>query len=282
MGKHYIPQNYLRAFSSDPDRKLIWMFDKATGVWTNAAIAKVAQSADYFSPEVERRLTSLVENPGNTALNALRRGDLPSQSEGGDLLTYIAVMLTRVPRKRLQATGIVPAVVDSVISNNRAEILAEQTRDNENQIAELLRELDRLEERYQTEAASLLRDEIDDPWPTGKVLQGIHSMFWRIVDVPSSTPILTSDNPAFFFSGFGIGSPESEVTFPLSPTLVLMGCRQGPPGEVTRVRVNRPIAKEVNRRMIVGATRFVFSARPASWTRTVAARTQADLKRVKW
>lgn len=282
MGKHYVPQNYLRAFASDADQRMIWMFDKLTGVWVNAAIAKVAQSADYFSPDVERRLTTLVENPGNRALSALRRGGIPTPSEGGDLLSYIAVMLTRVPRKRIHAKDIIPGVIESVMARTRADMMAEQTADTESQVADLLQELDRVEQKYRTEAVSLLQDEIENPWPTEKILRGVHSMFWRVVEVPSSTPILTSDNPAFFFSGYGIGSPESEVTFPVSPHLVLLGCRQGPPGEVTRVRAKRLLAKEINRRIVVGATRFVFAMKQEGWVKTVATRTQPDLNRIQW
>jgi len=261
---------------------MIWMFDKLSGTWVNAAIAKVAQSADYFPPDVEHRLTTLVENPGNAALSALRRGGIPTPSEGGDLLSYIAVMLTRVPRKRIHAKDIIPGVLEGVIAQTRAAILAEQTLDTESQVADLLRELDGVEQKYRIEAVSLLQDEIENPWPTQKILRGIHTMFWRIVEVPTSTPILTSDNPAFFFNGYGIGSPESEVTFPVSPHLVLMGCRQGPPGEVTRVRAKRPIAKEINRRMVVGATRFVFAMKKEGWVETVARRTQPDLSRIQW
>jgi hypothetical protein len=282
MGKHYVPQNYLRAFASDAQQRMIWMFDKAAGTWVNAAIAKVAQSTDYFSPDVEQSLTFLVENPGNVALNALRRGETPTPSQGGDLLSYIAVMLTRVPRKRIHAREIIPGVLESVIATTRAEILAEQTPETESRVAELLRELDRVEEKYRMEAVSILQEQIEDPWPTEKILRGIHTMFWRIVEVPTSTPILTSDNPAFFFTGYGIGSPESEVTFPLSPHLVLMGCRQGSPGEVTRIRAKRPLAKEINRRMVVGATRFVFSSKQEGWVRIVSTRSQPDLNRIQW
>jgi hypothetical protein len=282
MGKHYVPQEFLRAFASDSARKMVWVFDKQTRQWSNAAIAKVAQSPNYFSPEVEDRLTNLVENPGNVALSALRRGEFPSAEQGGDLLSYIAVMLTRVPRKRLHATGIVPGVIDSVIARTKAEILAERTTDTEARVVELLAEVDRIEARYRKEAVSILREEIEDPWPTEKVLRGIHAMCWRIVEVPAESELLSSDNPAFFFSGYGIGSPESEVSFPLSPTLALMGSRQGPPGEALKVKAKRPLAKEINRRMIVGATRLVFAAKPHSWVKTVSTRSQTDLNRIQW
>lgn len=282
MGKHYVPQQYLRAFANDSARKLIWVFDKQTGRWSNAAIAKVAQSPHYFSQEVEDRLTNLVENPGNDALSALRRGEVPTATQGGDLLSYIAVMMTRVPRKRMHARGIVPAVVDSVIARTKAEIQSLRVADTEARVVELLAEVDRIETTYRKEAQSILRDEIEDPFPTEKVFHGIHTMSWRIVEVPPSSRLVTSDNPAFFFSAYGIGSPESELTFPVSPTLALMGSRQGLAGEVLQVRARRQLAKEINRRMIVGATRLVFATSPHSWIKTVSSRDQSDLNRIQW
>lgn len=282
MGKHYVPQEYLRGFSSDPDRTAVWMFDKLTETWSNPAIKRIAQQRDYFAPEVETRLTQLVEFPGNGALNVLRSGELPDEAGGGALLSYIAVMMMRVPRKRRQSLSLVPGSIDQVVDRTKQELLELATPETERRVASLLLELDRIAARLHADLPEQMKAHIDNPWPSEQVLKGIHSMCWRLVTVPADAPLITSDNPAFYFSAYGIGSPESEMTFPISPSLVLLGSRQGPEGQVSRLLGKRPIAKEVNRRMAVGAERFVFCHRRLPWVSAIAKRTEPDLNRILW
>lgn len=74
MGKHYVPQYYLRGFSLPDDPSLIWMYDKYTGRATLAAIDKVAQQRDFYTDDVEEWLTEEIERPANMALDKIRLG----------------------------------------------------------------------------------------------------------------------------------------------------------------------------------------------------------------
>jgi hypothetical protein len=51
----------------------------------------------------------------------------------------------------------------------------------------------------------------------------------------------------------GVGTPEGEIAFPLSPTVAFMGSNQGTPGAITLVEIKQKIVREVNRRMAAGA-----------------------------
>lgn len=282
MGKHYVPQEYLRGFSADASQSIVWMFDKQTGRWQEAAISKVAQQRGYFSDDVEAQLNELVEGPGHLALRVLRSGKMPDSDMGGDLLSYIAVMMMRVPKRRRHALSIVPGSIDRVISRTREELSSLRSADTETRVAELLQELNRVEPLVRAEVSPEIRSQIESPWPSKKILAGVHSMCWRLVTVPESSPLITCDNPAFYFSVYGIGSVESELTFPISPQLALMGSRQGPAGEVIVLREKRPIAKEITRRIAVGAERFIFAPRPFSWVPKIALRSETDLNRIQW
>lgn len=282
MGKHYVPQEYLRAFSADSSQTIVWMFDKRSREWQNAAIAKVAQQRGYFSEEVEKELNKFVEGPGHIALRTIRGGQMLERQMGGDLLSYIAVMMMRVPKKRRLSLSIVPGSIDRVISTTRDQISSLKSPETDQRVEELLAEIDRIEQRAYLEIPEQMAEQIESPWPTKKVLEGVHSMCWRLVTVPDDSPLITSDNPAFYFSAYGIGSAESELTFPISPQLALLGSRQGPPGEVIVLSEKRPIAKEITRRIAVGAERFIFAARPYSWVQKISQRSEPDLNRIKW
>jgi hypothetical protein len=282
MGKHYVPQEYLRGFSTDQKRTAVWMFDKVTRRWSNPAISKIAQERDYFEPEIESRLNTLVEIPGNGALSELRRGNMLDAEAVSALLNYIAVMMMRVPGKRRYALSLVPGVIDDVVEEVARELRALAPDAPHPLVDSLLAEVDRFSEKLRAEMPAQMRQQIDNPWPSERVVKGIHSMCWRLVTVPADTPLITSDNPAFYFSAYGIGSPESELTFPINPSLALLGSRRGQAGQVFLVRGKRSIAKEINRRIAVGAERFIFCDRRLPWVPVIATKTQPDLNRIVW
>jgi hypothetical protein len=258
------------------------MFDKQTGKWINPAIKSVAQSRGYFTQEVEDRLNELVETPGHRALQRLRGGDLIDAENAEDLIRYVAVMMTRVPKRRHHARSLVPGVIEQVTTRIRAEFIRIANPATDSRVAALLRQVDAVEEKLRAQLPTDVKDQIDSPWPSEQILAAIHSMCWRIVLVPSESPLITSDNPAFYFSAFGIGSPESELTFPIAPNLALLGSRQGRSGETFLLREKRPMSKEVNRRIAVGAHRFIFASHPFRWVHTIAGRSEPNLSRIFW
>ncbi len=282
MGKHYIPQEYLRGFAADALQTFVWMYDKQAGEWRRPAISKAAQQRDYFTPEVENQLNERVESRGHRALGTLRTEHALDSEMGGDLLSYIAVMLMRVPRRRRQSLAIVPGSIESVINRTRDELSGLRSAGTETRISELQEELGRIEAGMRGKISAEMQEEVDSPWPTRKILEGIHSMCWRLVTVPEGSPLITSDNPVFYFSEYGIGSAASEVTFPISPRVALLGSRQGPQGEVIVLRGKRPIAKEIARRMVVGADRFIFASYPHPWVAKISGKTEVDLTRIQW
>ncbi len=282
MGKHWVPQAYLRAFATAQDPHQIHMFDKRECNWTRAAIKRVAQDSEYFSQETEERLAQEVEAPAHVALTKLRKGEWLTEDEGGDLLSYIAVMIIRVPRHRKLAKRLIPKTISDVFEKNRTELAALQSPANERRILAVLKELERLQPLYAADPEGMLKEELRTPWPSEVIRGAIFSMAWRLVRVPPSSPLLTSDNPAFFFSGYGLGADEAELTFVIDQSLALLGSRQGAPGSLHELEGKRLLAKEINRRVIVGADRFVFSSFPHSWVGTVARKQEPDLNRIIW
>jgi hypothetical protein len=268
MGKHYVPQEYLRGFGDLADREQIWMFDKRSGEWSRAAIAKVAQQRDYFSPSVEELLNKEIEAPGHIALKRVRKKEPFTPNDRVALGNYIAVTVMRVPKKRRRGQELVPEVLKAVVQDAREEFAKLAAADPEKQA----RYLEQIEAAYQKFAATPPADvieEIEKPWPSQEMVDAVHRMAWRFVIAPRSDDYLTSDNPAFYFDAYGVGSAESELTFPISPTLCLIGSFQGQPGTTHTVQGTRPIVMEVNRRMTVGAERFVFHHRRVAWLHTL-------------
>lgn len=284
MGKHYVPQEYLRAFAEHSDPDQIWMFDKASKAWRRAAIAKVAQERDYYPADVEEKLNKQVEVPANLALKQLRDREVFTSQDRAALGNYIAVMTMRVPRKRRRGYELLPEVLESTIADARELFTDLAQRTNPAALPKYLEQIEIARKKFATAPPPETQQEIENPWPSTENLNAIHGMVWRFV-TPARTDLqfITSDNPAFFFDFYGVGTPDSELTFPVAPDLCLLGSNQGIPGSTLHVTGTRAVVFEANRRIAVGAERFIFHSREASWIGTLARhKDQSRLNRIKW
>ncbi len=282
MGKHYVPQEYLRGFASDSEARFIWMFDKETQAWVEPAIKTVAQQRAYYSAETEERLAREVETPGHQALNTIRKGGSITSGEREAFALYLAVLIMRVPRKRRQAAELAPRVLAGRMTETTQDLSELRTAENATRIDAIVQELERIEARYREELPATIREVIESPWPSALVLSAVQTMNWRVVAAPNGQFFITSDTPAHYFDSLGLGTDDAELTVPLSRYLVLLGSNQGSPGGLTRVTGKPALVKEVNRRIAFGAERFVFTPRREDWVQTIALRTRPNLSRIVW
>lgn len=283
MGKHYVPQEYLRAFAIDGRPKHVWMFDKKKESWSAAAIDKIAQERDYFTPEVEAALARQVESPGHAVLKRLRGLEHLVPGDREALSLYIAVMIKRVPRSRRKAHELLPEVLESTITDTRQEFTEVLQNTNPDRLKSLLDELDRVAAKYRKATPQSVVDQINTPTVAKEMVDAIERMVWRLVLRPTkASPFITSDHPAFFFDAYGVGSPKAELTFPLSPDMTLMGSHQGEARSMLVAPATKDIAKEINRRVAGGAERFVFSSVRAQWIETLTTRANPFLSRIRW
>jgi hypothetical protein len=258
------------------------MYDKVAGIWMRPAIKKAAQTRDYFSQEIETRLNAEVEGPANTTLNRLGAG-LPLDEAGRQsLAVYIAVMLKRVPRSRRLGYERLPEVRTSTFSRIRGEVAHAADELGFDRVRELLTQLEELEARYEQELPTALVEQVESPWPTDTMVRALWDMTWRLAPAPRDLFYVTSDNPAYYFDAYGIGSENSELVFPITSRLALHGSFQGVARTTIDIKPRPGFVREINRRVISGAERFVFSPTQASWIETVAQKQEPYLSRILW
>jgi len=229
MGHHYVPQRYLQNFG-DPTRPgYIWMFDRQTRKTHQPAIVNVANKAGFYDDTVEAELANDVESPANLVIEKLRTGQSIDTKERHALAKYIAVMVRRVPFRRHKGLEMFPAVRDETISEIRACMQSGRGDPSVDQdtLGKGLAQLDGLAEKYKNELPDNIIEQIRTPWPSQQMIDLIYAMAWRVVETSGPSLFLTSDNPAFFFGAYGLGSEESEITFPLSTQRALHGCWRG-------------------------------------------------------
>jgi hypothetical protein len=80
----------------------------------------------------------------------------------------------------------------------------------------------------------------------------------------------------------GLGNPDSELTFPLAPGVALLADWQGAPFSVSVFTAKTGLVRKVNRRVVSGAERFIFSHAPQPWLAKVASKEYPYLSRIQW
>jgi hypothetical protein len=282
MGHHYVPQAYLRAFESERNSGVLWMYDKTTRVGATVPIKVVAQSPDYYEQHVEREL-SAIEGPAHAALARVIKERRLGTNERDAIAYYIAVLMYRVPRRRRKGEEMIPRVLDDTIRAVQADIetWAATRPADDPLVARRRAEVDEIAAKYRVTPPAEVRDQLRTPWPSEKVFGLIAQKTWRLV-LSTKERFVTSDNPAFFFEGFGLGNPASELTFSLSPEIALLADWQGAAYSTVVVSAKPWLVREVNRRIVSGAERFVFAHAPQAWLPKVAKKQHPYLSRIQW
>ncbi len=288
MGDHYVPQAYLRGFTDPQSVNMIWVYDKLQRkFFPNATnIINVAQENGFYGPEIENALSSDIENPANPVLEKLRRREAITDSERYSLSVYIAVMLSRVPRRRAKVKEKLPAQIESTIQQviEAIDHIAATTDIQPEIVRKRLRELEEIRAEYLAKPPEPVIQEINAkiPRPSEKLVDLIYSMVWRFfIADRGPTRFLTTDNPAFFFESYGFGREESELSFPISSQICLLGNWQAGEGAERFFEIPDFYVKEMNRRNTSAATRFVFYHRRADWIPTLAHK-HLHLNRIQW
>jgi hypothetical protein len=284
MGDHYVPRKYLRGFCEPGSEDMLWQYDKQRGQFNRVSVATIANERRFYSPDVEAKLASLVENPANAAIDKLRHGTTIDAADREHLALYIATMIKRVPRSRQLATDLMPqALADTV--NALKELISRATSENRldaGVAARRLAETDAAAERFMQSPPPEVIEQIRIPWPTPEMVALVFGMTWRFVTTVGPSYFLTSDNPAFIFEGLGLAGPGAELTFPISTKLALHGSWQPGPSD-TLITTDQKTVKELNRRIARTATRFLYYHERQDWIASVCQQNeQSTLNRINW
>jgi hypothetical protein len=283
MGHHYVPQKYLRGFAEPGNPDAIWMYDKKLRNFTNPGIKSAAQESGFYSAEVEQQLTEFVENPANRVLDKLRDQKSIDDIERFYLAFYIATMFKRVPKARARAYSILASTLEKTIAEVKIEI-QERARSTQNKelVDHRIAEIEKAELSLRKRTPDVIVEQIRLPWASKKMIRLVFAMSWCIVRSTGPNYFITSDNPAYFFEAFGLGKPESELTFPIATDLALFASWQGLQNSTSYFEARQRLVREANKRLAGGAERFVFYHQREAWVAKVSDNPKPYLSRIQW
>lgn len=262
MGDHYLPQHYLNGFAVD---ERFWVHDLDQQRTRRGQPKSEANVNGMWPDELERHLAEKIEGPAQDAIVRIRQFQPIEESEREALATYLLTMWKRVPAGRDRTASHIPGLA------------AEHKREYLSQIEDLAAG-GALSAQEAVEGKQWVSDVLDGLvngppdyyWhymlrdgATPKMIAALRSMNWTFL-VSSSDPYLTCDDPLFFFRDIGIGRGSSELSIPLSTSVVLLAHRQGVQSrQFQDARASTVV--QLNRRTACNARRFMYSETPIAW-----------------
>jgi hypothetical protein len=277
MGHHYLPQFYLRGFA---DGNTVWVHDRQDRRSYPSQPKSIANENKLYSDEIEQHLANAVEDPAKSAIEAVRLRQPLDGKQREALAHYVVALWKRVPEGRERVYAGVPEVAESIRQELHAEldetaaaapVLAELAEHRKAQVSEIIEKF-KAEPPPEVWHQNLTRD--SSPNVVGALL----SMNWRVL-LSDEANFLTSDNPVFFFQHEGIGRPTSELSVPLSSSVVLWAHRR-PTTTTLYLKARREAVRDLNRRVVANATRYVYSQRSEAWMLPFVCKTDHVLTRL--
>ena len=265
MGHHYLPQYYLKGFTETNDN-MLWAYEKKTGRKFNTQIKSLANITDFYSQETEQYLANDIEGPANAVLDKIRSRNLINDDDKNAFAEYMAVMWKRVPRAKEDLKKMAPRLADGIakkLSGDLDHIIAEETQKTEF-IEKRRKEIDDILSIYATNPPKDIWLENIPPGRTPRIVEAMKAMTWTFWEFDEQPVFLTCDNPVFYFTGMGVGRKDSEISFPISSQVVLWATWRA---DLPRnfIKASTQIVKEMNRRTVHNASRFVFHSRNEHW-----------------
>jgi hypothetical protein len=281
MGDHYVPRKLLSYFQVPDEPGIIWMYDKQAREPKRAAISRVAQERDFYDDNVEEELARS-EGHANPILDKLRERQPINSEERAAIAHYVGTMMKRVPFRRAKVTQGVPQALAEVVHDLKRQLLELGTIQaiSAEVLAHRLAEVDAAALRYTDCLPPEIIAQLREPWPSSGMLDAIFTMSWRVAETSGPQFFMTSDNPAFLFTAYGLARPESELVFPLSTTRALHGFRAAGAKALFSEAVPQWMVREFNRRVASTTYRFAFSHTWEPWILPVLRKNAPYLSRI--
>ncbi len=292
---HFLPRLYLKGFVCGEDPSHIWEYrrgvdycpgsqnrnkynpvrislSKAGAEFGEYAYQRADGTTDFNT--YENALEQL-EKPANVVFEKIRNRQNLTESDRQIFAEYLTLMTRRVPARKDLVADQFPSVVEVEKANLEdlfANALSQADPSDSETIAILQKNLaaarDLLDkyERNGMPRELELRTIVEADMPD--VRAAILRMTWQFFVSSDDDMFVTADNPVHTLKGgVGFTKPYSELTFPVSFRVVLIGSyRNVCPGYVP---ASAELVKEVNRRMIATTKTFAYSSRNRRWIITI-------------
>jgi len=196
----------------------------------------------------------------------IRKKEQIDQRDKEILSEYMAVMMKRVPKGKKRLEEMAPSISEKLYGDLSEEFsqIALAMPEKKEIAQRRIREIEIILNKYWKDPPKEIWLDNIPPERSPKVVAALNGMVWRFLVSESGLEFLTSDNPLFFFTSIGLGKPTSEVLFPISKNIALWATWKTHLPERFIITTSQAV-KEMNRRTVSNATRYLFKAKDEDW-----------------
>jgi len=261
-----VPKFYLKGFTEESTSEMMFVYQKGTKESFHTQVKNIGNEKGLYTDELEVVLANDIEKSANPILQKLRGFQPISEDEKLEFSRYMFSMRLRVPKHLNWVIEKSPKVMDRTFADVEGQLqeLAKKHPDKTELVEQRIAQLHdiRMNKTNEFVKGMWLQNipvGIDRP-----PVQMLAHMEWRYLTYEGDQFFLTGDNPLYYHESIGIGNEKSEVTFPLSKNLVLWAKWQiNIPSGFHKARTQ--FVKEVNRRTVSNALKYIFSPNAAEW-----------------
>lgn len=280
---HYIPKFYLEGFIDLRNKPYLWIYEKGGKNIIKASAKDIAVEKHYFSflnPQGRRDSETIenaladIESRGATVFKKIFNGKALSKDDKTIFALFLSLMMTRVPNFRdniaIMLEGIIRRISLMMASHKRGfensiRRFEQDTGTKINIPIEELRQFMLDETKYKIEinpqfSLAMAMSNLDT------LTRIFFDMKWTFIKATNDYKFLSGDNPLYYcdpthdprsFYGVGLANKNVEVTLPLSREVALFASWRGFSGYVQGKNSH---VKNINKRTILAASRFVFAS----------------------
>ncbi len=262
---HFVPRFYLEGFRATDADGRIYVFPLRGATWRDIP-ERLCWERDYYRVDgiegidplaFERQFADFEGRAAEAVRATVAARELARGDDYNTLMNFIALMASRVPQAR--------------DASDRVHEALERAREHGRQLLEAhgrpipeRREETPAERQARTMNALFIAHEA--------ILRPLANRNWSLIIAGPGEHFVTSDHPVYLgwsvergpgerggFLSPGFALPETEVVFPLHPTLALYGDFEHP-GIVREA--DQELVGRTNARQVMNAMRYVLSSQP--------------------
>lgn len=279
---HVTPKLYLKGFVTKAGDPHIWVYergkpynpgnDKIKNNPYSDLIKNAGVERDFYADPkedgtqdfetFENKLESL-EKPADSIFQKLRARQLICDDEKLAFATYIILMYRRVAsaREKIKERLAKETYEPTVELFQKANL-----PDTPETRAELKKIAERLAQKPGYDIQT--HNRITAATPDSFLIEVLQKMTWNFYVSTANHAYLTNDNPVFISDKFGLGKNISELSFPISTDVALVASwNKTTKGGFSEAAPQ--YLKELNRRTISKASKYVYFAKKEEWVVTI-------------
>lgn len=285
--QHYVPILHLQHFTGSSPKNMIWTFDNVAETWRPSTVDNTAVQGNFYSIETDsdhnddlERLLGDIESDAAPAYEMLLNGDIPVGQARANFSMFLATLHLRTPamiNAMAQMQGEMAIITTEMgLLRSREDYdatVATMERDDGTKIDLSYDEMKAfVTDKSRYELAVMQQSGIGAIGAADKIAPLLYHREWHVCRAMQGQ-LVTSDNPVVRFvppdgsyGAYGDGgfmNRAAEITFPLSPTKLLLIAgfdESGTRGEVKAlgldgVRVANELRAHAAEKYVYAATR---------------------------